>query len=62
MENDLDPLRMLTLAEVAALMQVSEKTLQRMIARRKFSALKLGGQYRVRESELAKWIQGLNEL
>lgn len=62
MGNDLDPLRMLTLAEAAALMQVSKRTLQRIIERSKFPALKVGGQWRVRESELVKWIQGFNEL
>jgi excisionase family DNA binding protein len=62
MENDRDPLRMLTLAEAAELMHVSKRTLSRMIDRKDFPGCKVGGQWRVRESELAKWIHGLNEL
>jgi excisionase family DNA binding protein len=62
MANDLDPMRMLTLAEAAELMHVSKRTLSRMIDRKEFPACKVGGQWRVRESQLTKWIQGLNEL
>lgn len=61
MENNLDPLRMLTLGEAADLMHLSKKTLKRMIQRNKFPAIRIGGQWRVRESELSKWIEGLNE-
>jgi excisionase family DNA binding protein len=62
MENYLDPLRMLTLAEAAELMHVSKRTLTRMIENTEFPAFKVGGQWRVRESELIKWIQALDEL
>jgi excisionase family DNA binding protein len=62
MENDLDPLRMLTLDEAAQVVNVSKRTLLRMIQRTQFPALKVGGQWRVRQSQLAKWIQGLDEL
>jgi len=62
MENDLDPPRMLTLAEAAELIHLSKRTLSRMIDRKEFPAFKVGGQWRVRESQLSKWIQGLNEL
>lgn len=62
MENELDPLRMLTLAEAAELIHLSKRTLSRMINRNEFPAFKVGGQWRVRESELNKWIHGLNEL
>ena len=62
MENDLDPLRMLTLAEAAELIHLSKRTLSRMIDRKEFPAFKVGGQWRVCESQLSKWIQGLNEL
>jgi excisionase family DNA binding protein len=62
MENDLDSLRMLTLAEAAELMHLSKRTLSRMIDRKEFSAFKVGSQLRVRERQLTQWIQGLNEL
>jgi excisionase family DNA binding protein len=62
MENDLDSLRMLTLAEAAELMHLSKRTLSRMIDRKEFPAVKVGSQLRVRERQLTQWIQGLNEL
>ena len=62
MENYLDPLRMLTLAEAAELMRVSKRTLKRMIEHTEFPAFKVGGQWRVCESQLIKWIQALDEL
>jgi excisionase family DNA binding protein len=62
MENDGERLRLLTLRETAELLQVSKRTLQRLICRNKVPALKVGGQWRVNESHLAKWLQGLNEL
>ena len=58
MENDLERLRLLTLPEAAELLHVSTRTLQRMIRRNELPALKVGGQWRVRESQLTKWIQG----
>ena len=62
MENNLDPLRMLTLAEAAELMRVSKGTLKRMIEHTEFPAFKVGGQWRVRESQLTIWIQALDKL
>jgi len=32
-----------------------------MIQRKELSAFKVGGQWRLRESELATWLEGLNE-
>lgn len=61
MENDLEQLRLLTVAEAAELLQVSKRTLERLIQRRKLPAFKVGHQWRVRESELVKWIEALNE-
>jgi excisionase family DNA binding protein len=63
MENDLEPLRFLTFQEAAELLQVSKRTLHRMVQRSDSPAfVKVGGQWRIRASELAKWLQGLNEL
>jgi excisionase family DNA binding protein len=62
MGNELDPLRFLTLKEAAETLQVSTRTLHRMVQSNKLPAIKVGGQWRFRESALAKWIQSLNEL
>ena len=58
MDNDSENLRLLTLPEAAELLHVSTRTLQRMIRRNELPAFKVGGQWRVRESQLTKWIQG----
>jgi excisionase family DNA binding protein len=61
MENDIDPLRFLTLQQAADMLQVCRRTVLRMAKRKELPAFKLGGQWRVRENELAKWLEGLNE-
>ncbi|MBM4296424.1 MAG: helix-turn-helix domain-containing protein [Deltaproteobacteria bacterium] len=58
MDRNFDQIRLLTLAEAANLLHVSTRTLQRMIRSRDLPALKVGGQWRLRESQLAEWIQG----
>lgn len=58
MSDTLDGLRLLTLPEAAELLHVSTRTLQRMIRRRELPAFKVGGQWRVRESQLTRWIEG----
>ena len=61
-ENDINqPLRCLTLKEAAAMLQISQRTAQRMIDRKELPAFKVGGQWRVNESHLTKWVKGLNE-
>lgn len=60
MENDLEPVRMLTLAEAAEVLHVSKRTLERMIADKRFPAFKVGGQWRVRESQVIKWVESLH--
>ena len=57
MDLKLDNIRLLTLSEAAALLHVSTRTLQRMIRSGEFPALKVGGQWRVRESQLTQWIE-----
>jgi excisionase family DNA binding protein len=57
MEKDSENLRLLTLSQAAELLHVSTRTLQRMIRRNDLPAFKVGGQWRVRESQLAHWIQ-----
>lgn len=57
MENDREPFRFLTLREAAALLHVSTRTVERMIRLSQFPAFKVGGQWRVRESQFTEWIQ-----
>lgn len=57
MEQELENLRLLTLVEAAELLHVSTRTLQRMIRKHDLPAFKVGGQWRVRESQLAQWIR-----
>jgi excisionase family DNA binding protein len=62
MESDVEQIRLLTLDEAAEVLQVSKRTVRRMVDQKEFPAFKVGGQWRVRESEVAKWIQGLSDL
>jgi excisionase family DNA binding protein len=57
MERELESLRLLTLSEAAQMLHVSTRTLQRMIRKNDLPAFKVGGQWRVRESQLAQWIR-----
>jgi excisionase family DNA binding protein len=57
MNDSLESLRLLTLPEAAELLHVSTRTLQRMIRRSELRAFKVGGQWRLRESQLKRWIQ-----
>lgn len=57
MEPSSEQIRLLTLAEAAQLLHVSTRTLQRMIRSTDLPALKVGGQWRLRESQLTEWIR-----
>ena len=61
MDDNAQPLRLLTTHETAELLQVSKRTLQRMINRKDLPAFKVGGQWRIYETALAKWLEGLHE-
>jgi excisionase family DNA binding protein len=50
-------LRFMTLAEAAAVLQVSKRTILRMIQKAQVPALKVGGQWRIRESQLKRWAE-----
>jgi excisionase family DNA binding protein len=58
MDHGLEGLRLLTLPEAAELLHVSTRTVQRMIRRNELPAFKVGGQWRLRESQLMNWLQG----
>lgn len=61
MENGLAPLKFLTVEQTAELLQVSRRTLHRIIHRKDLPAFKVGGQWRIHENTLAKWLDGLHE-
>jgi excisionase family DNA binding protein len=50
-------IRLLTLSEAANLLQISTRTLQRMIRNGELPAFKVGGQWRVRETQLRQWVE-----
>ena len=56
-DTQLEDIRLLTLSEAAGLLQVSTRTLQRMIRSGELPAFKVGGQWRVRETQLRQWIE-----
>jgi excisionase family DNA binding protein len=62
MGSDVEAIHLLTLDEAAEVLHVSKRTVRRMVDQKEFPAFKVGGQWRVRESEVAKWIQGLSEI
>jgi excisionase family DNA binding protein len=57
MDPSFNPIRLLTLAEAATVLQVSTRTLQRMIRNHDLPARKVGGQWRLRETLLMEWIE-----
>ena len=57
MEQKLEDIRLLTLSEAASLLQVSTRTLQRMIRKGELPAFKVGGQWRLREAQLKQWVE-----
>ena len=57
MQNHFANIRLLTLSEAARLLQVSTRTLHRMIRSGDIPALKVGGQWRLRETQLQQWLE-----
>lgn len=50
-------LRFLTLREAAEMLRLSKRTPLRMIQHRELPALKIGGQWRIRESHFRSWVE-----
>jgi excisionase family DNA binding protein len=50
-------LKLLTLLEAASILQISKRTLLRMIQQGEVPAFKVGGQWRIRESQFRKWVE-----
>ena len=57
MEHNPSDLQLLNLAAAAVILQVSKRTLLRMIQQKEVAAFKVGGQWRIRESLLRQWIR-----
>jgi excisionase family DNA binding protein len=55
-------LKFLTLKEAARMLQISKRTVFRMVHRKIVPAIKVGGQWRIRESQFKKWIEGKENL
>jgi excisionase family DNA binding protein len=47
----------LTLQEAASMLQVSKRTLHRLLQRQKMPGLKIASQRQIRESEFKEWVQ-----
>ena len=62
METHDGPIRLLTLKETAELLKLSTRTVTGMAQRKELPAFKVGGLWRVNESDLSKWMQGRQEL
>ena len=62
LEHHDDPVRLLTLKENADMLQLSGRTVHRMIQRKELPAFRVGGQWRVNQKQLTKWMQRLQEL
>lgn len=52
-----EDLKLLTLEAAAEILQVSKRTLLRMIQKKEVPAFKVGGQWRIRESQFRKWVE-----
>jgi len=57
MDQNHENIHLLTLAEAANILQVSTRTLQRMIRSGDLPAFKVGGQWRLRETQLRQWVE-----
>ena len=57
MDNTQEEFRLLTLEAAAEILQVSKRTLMRMIQKKEVPAFKIGGQWRIRESQFRKWVE-----
>lgn len=57
MDSGRDDIRLLTLEAAAEILQVSKRTLLRMIQKGEVPAFKVGGQWRIRESQFKKWVE-----
>lgn len=57
MNNTQEEFRLLTLEAAAEILQISKRTLLRMIQKKEVPAFKVGGQWRIRESQFRRWVE-----
>ena len=57
MNDNHTEMRLIILAEAASLLQVSKRTLLRMIQKKEVPAFKVGGQWRIRETQFKEWVE-----
>jgi excisionase family DNA binding protein len=57
MAGNSNNLKFLTLEQAAEILQVSKRTVHRLIQRKRMPGFKIGGQWRIRESEFKKWVE-----
>ena len=57
MSNTQEEFRLLTLEAAAEILQLSKRTLMRMIQKKEVPAFKVVGQWRIRESQFRKWVE-----
>ena len=62
MDDSMETLRVLTLSQAAKLLHVSPRTLDRMIYKQELPSFKVGGQWRLPESQLNEWIERHEQL
>jgi excisionase family DNA binding protein len=60
-EDSTEYLRFLTLREAAEILQISQRTVLRLARRKELPGFKCGGRWRIRENELATWLEELHE-
>jgi excisionase family DNA binding protein len=56
MENNSNDLQLINLGDAALILQVSKRTLLRMIQQKEVPAFKVGGQWRFRQAQLKSWL------
>jgi len=61
MESNVEAVRFLTVKEAAEVLRLNPRTVKAMIHRNELPAFKIGSRWRFRESQLTKWLEGLNE-
>ena len=57
MDDAIETFRLFTLPQAAKLLHVSIRTFHRMIHKQEVPAFKVGGQWRLPESQLTEWIE-----
>ena len=56
MDMNSNDLQLMNLANAALILQVSKRTLLRMIQQKEVPAFKVGGQWRFRQAQLKNWL------